>query len=215
MKRRREKEKLFRCDHTLKQKKQCIWDYFSRIFVVLSSSTNFFLEVSLSFVSECRQQNRVGYLSEKRKKIKKKHFNFPTFDIKRSTFTCSTTSIMATNTKSTTASSSTRLPSESNARMVQNFHLVWLDGSIDETNDDCRNSITKLRQVVNAVSTFVDVDECIDFINGIQEERAFVIFSGALGKIAVPMVHDKPQVNTIYIFCGNKGHHEKMGQRMA
>jgi tetratricopeptide (TPR) repeat protein len=93
--------------------------------------------------------------------------------------------------------------------MVQNFHLVWLDGSIDETNDDCRNSITKLRQVVNAVSTFVDVDQCIDFINGIQEERAFVIFSGALGKTTVPIVHDKPQVNTIYIFCGNKGHHEK------
>ncbi len=23
------------------------------------------------------------------------------------------------------------------------------------------------------------------------------------------MVHDKPQVNTIYIFCGNKGYHEK------
>jgi tetratricopeptide (TPR) repeat protein len=93
--------------------------------------------------------------------------------------------------------------------MVQNFHLVWLDGSIDETNDDCRNSITKLRQVVNTVNTFVDVDECIDFINGIKEERAFVIFSGALGKTTVPMVHDKPQVNTIYIFCGNKGHHEK------
>jgi hypothetical protein len=96
-----------------------------------------------------------------------------------------------------------------NARIVQNFHLVWLDGSIDETNDDCRNSITKLRQVVNTVNTFVDVDECIDFINGIKQERAFVISSGALGKTTVPMVHDKPQVNTIYIFCGNKGHHEK------
>jgi hypothetical protein len=93
--------------------------------------------------------------------------------------------------------------------MVQNFHLVWLDESIDETNDDCRNSITKLRQVVNTVNTFVDVDECINFINGIKQERAFMISSGALGQTTVPMVHDKPQVNTIYIFCGNKGHHEK------
>jgi hypothetical protein len=59
----------------------------------------------------------------------------------------------------------TRLP---NARMVQNFLLLWLDGSIDEkNNDDCRNSITKLRQVVNTVNTFTDADECIDFINGI------------------------------------------------
>jgi hypothetical protein len=68
-----------------------------------------------------------------------------------------------------------------NVRLVQNFHLVWLDGSIDETNDDYRNSIMKLRQVINTVNTFVDVDECIDFINGIKQERAFVISSGALG----------------------------------
>jgi tetratricopeptide (TPR) repeat protein len=66
-----------------------------------------------------------------------------------------------------------------------------------------------LRQVVNTVNTFIDVDECINFINGINQERAFVISSGALGKTTVPMVHDKPQVNTIYIFCGNKGYHEK------
>src|ERR1700721_1750421 len=122
---------------------------------------------------------------------------------------------MATNKKLTTAttskeSSRTGPHQPRNARMVQNFHLVWLDGSIDEiNNDDCRNSITKLRQVVNTVNTFIDVDECIDFINGIQEETAFMISSGALGQTAVPMVHGKPQVNTIYIFCGNKAQHEK------
>ncbi len=117
---------------------------------------------------------------------------------------------MATNTKSTTAPSSTGSQRLRNVRMIQNFHLVWLDKSIDELNDDdCRNSITKLRQVVNTVNTFVDVNECIDFINDIKEERAFVISSGALGQTTVPMVHDKPQVNAIYIFCRNKGYHEK------
>jgi hypothetical protein len=41
--------------------------------------------------------------------------------------------------------------------MVQNFHLVWLDGSIDEeNNDDCRNSIRKLGQFFNA---FTNVEE--------------------------------------------------------
>jgi tetratricopeptide (TPR) repeat protein len=97
--------------------------------------------------------------------------------------------------------------------MIQNFHLVWLDGSIDEiNNDDCRNSITKLRQVVNTVNTFIDVDECIEFINGIKEEKTFMISSGALGPTIVPVVHGKPQVSTIYIFCGNKARHEKWAQ---
>jgi tetratricopeptide (TPR) repeat protein len=94
--------------------------------------------------------------------------------------------------------------------MIQNFHLVWLDGSIDEdNNDDCRNTIIKLRQVVNTVNTFIDVDECIDFINDIKEEKTFMIISGTFGQTTVPVVHDKLQVSTIYIFCGNKAHHEK------
>ncbi|HWY35013.1 MAG TPA: hypothetical protein VNX68_10225, partial [Nitrosopumilaceae archaeon] len=108
------------------------------------------------------------------------------------------------------ASSSTRPQRLRNARMVQNFHLVWLDGRIDEiNNDDFRNSITKLRQVVNTVNTFTDVDECIDFINRNKEEKAFMISSGAIGETIVPMVHDKPQVSTIYIFCENKARYEK------
>lgn len=42
-------------------------------------------------------------------------------------------------------------------RMVENFHLVWLDGSIDGKNDDdYLDSINKLREVVN---TFTDVDK--------------------------------------------------------
>jgi tetratricopeptide (TPR) repeat protein len=94
--------------------------------------------------------------------------------------------------------------------MVQNFHLVWLDGNIDEVNnDDCRKSIIQLRQVVNTVNTFIDVDECIDFINDIQEEKTFMICSGALGQTTVPLVHDKLQVSTIYIFCENTTWHEE------
>jgi tetratricopeptide (TPR) repeat protein len=94
--------------------------------------------------------------------------------------------------------------------MLQNFHLVWLDASIDEVNnEDCRKSITKLQKVVNTVNTFTDMDECIDFINGIKEEKTFMISSGALGQTTVPMLHDKPQVSKIYIFCGNKARHEQ------
>jgi tetratricopeptide (TPR) repeat protein len=101
-------------------------------------------------------------------------------------------------------------PRTRSRRMIQNFHLVWLDGSIDEVNsDDCRNSIAKLRQVVNTVNTFTDVNECIEFINSIPEEKAFMISSGAFGQTTIPAVHDKSQVSTIFIFCGNKARHEK------
>jgi tetratricopeptide (TPR) repeat protein len=99
-------------------------------------------------------------------------------------------------------------------RIVQNFRLIWLDGSINEVdNNDCRKTITKLRQVVNSVNTFMDADECIDFINSIQEEKVFIICSGTFSQTIIPIVHDKSKVNTIYIFCENKAWHKKWVQQ--
>jgi hypothetical protein len=87
------------------------------------------------------------------------------------------------------------------ARGIQNFLLVWIDGNIDEiNNEDCRNSITKLRQVVNNVNKFTDMDEFIEFISDIEQEKTFKISSGAFGQTIVPKIHDKSQVSTIYIF---------------
>ena len=98
-------------------------------------------------------------------------------------------------------------------RIIQNFHLVWLDRKINE--NDCRKSIKKLKQIVNTVNTFVDVDECINFIDKIQEETTFMITSGAFGEKTVPIIHNKKQINAIYIFCGNKTHHEKWVQEWS
>jgi tetratricopeptide (TPR) repeat protein len=92
--------------------------------------------------------------------------------------------------------------------MVQNFHLVWLDGNINETNDDCRNSITKLRQVVNTVNTFADVDECIDFITDMSE-TCFVIISGEFSPLIISIVQDISPVSCVYIFSKNNVLHEK------
>src|ERR1700734_577518 len=99
-------------------------------------------------------------------------------------------------------------------RMVQNFLLIWLDGSIAEVNnDDCRNSITKLLQVVNDVNTFTDIDECVDFITNITQETVFMIVSGTFSQIIVPLVQDISQVSCVYIFCENKTQHENWAQQ--
>jgi hypothetical protein len=93
--------------------------------------------------------------------------------------------------------------------MVQNFRLVWLDENLDNINrDDGRNSITQLRQVINAVDIFIDADECIDFIINNKEGKIFMMVSGAFSQIIVPVIQDIPHVSSIYIFCENKARHE-------
>jgi hypothetical protein len=112
--------------------------------------------------------------------------------------------------KPATATTLRARPSTRPCRIVQNFHLVWLGGSIDKANNDaCRNSITKLRQVVNTVNIFTDVDECIDFITDTKDDRALMVISGELNEIIMPTVQEISQVSAVYIFCENKELHEK------
>jgi hypothetical protein len=71
----KEKGKHFKCDHTSKQKKQCLCHYFTRIFVFLLLSTNFSLEVSVFLCDSIGNRIEWGTRVRKEKKIKKKHSN--------------------------------------------------------------------------------------------------------------------------------------------
>ena len=95
-----------------------------------------------------------------------------------------------------------------NMQLVQNVLLIWLDSNIEEKSSDCQNTITHLRGAVNAVNIFTDGDECIQFLDDMGNEKACMIISGALGQHIMPRVHDLSQIDSIFIFCGNKTYHE-------
>ncbi|CAF1324274.1 unnamed protein product [Adineta steineri] len=103
------------------------------------------------------------------------------------------------------ASSNIRQPRQ---RIAQNYLLIWVDASINETNKDCQNTLAQLKNVVNDVNLCTELDQCIRVLNKVGKERAFVITSGSLGQHLVPEIHDIPQLDAIYIFCGNKSRHE-------
>ncbi|CAF1480451.1 unnamed protein product [Adineta steineri] len=114
-------------------------------------------------------------------------------------------------TTATTTSQCTRvrLQRPAHVRRIQNFILIWLDANINTDTEKCQNIISQLREVVNTIYTFTNVDECVNFINGIQEEKVFIIFSDAYEQTTVPVIHDKPQVSTIFILCENKKRYEQ------
>jgi hypothetical protein len=96
-----------------------------------------------------------------------------------------------------------------NTQMVQNVLLMWLDNNIDDNSDDCRNTITHLRPVVNTINTFTDVDQCVDSLTNIDSENVCMIISDTLGQYIVPLIHDVAQLHTIVIYCKNKVPHEQ------
>ena len=117
-------------------------------------------------------------------------------------------------TLSTNRSAAAPLP-PGTRRLLQNFLLVWLDANLDESKADFKNSLERLRNVVASIITFQDVTECINFLNEISQEKAFIIVSGALGRQVVPDLEDMPQIQSVYIFCGNKATHKEWASKMA
>ena len=91
--------------------------------------------------------------------------------------------------------------------------LIWLDSNIDESKDDSRKSTAKLRKVIKNVNTFTDANTCEEFLRNISEEKIFLIASGSLGQRIVPTIHDKQQINSIFVFCGDKSYHENWAKQ--
>ncbi|CAM4778595.1 unnamed protein product [Rotaria magnacalcarata] len=96
----------------------------------------------------------------------------------------------------------------SRRRMTQNYLVIWVDGKIDENNDDCRNTLVQLRAVISDVNVCRTPEQCVEFLNEIDDGKAFIISSGALGQTLVNDIHGIPKVDAIYIFCDNKECHE-------
>jgi hypothetical protein len=98
------------------------------------------------------------------------------------------------------------------SRIVEDFTVIWLDSTINDTNEDTQNSITELQQIANTVITFRDSDQCIDFMTDTKYEKVFLIISGSLGHKLVPLIENITRINFIYILCRNKQINEEWAE---
>ena len=96
--------------------------------------------------------------------------------------------------------------------IVQNFLLVWLHDSLDETKDDFQNSLIQLRSIVNTVHNFTNADQCVDFITDINDETIFMIISRTFGEIIIPIIHNISQLDSIFVLCNNTTNDANLAQ---
>ncbi|CAF2078264.1 unnamed protein product [Rotaria magnacalcarata] len=93
-------------------------------------------------------------------------------------------------------------------RMVQNFLLVWLDANIDERKVDYQKSLTKLRNIAVTVEPFTDVDQCVDYLTSIDDQKIYLITTASIGQTTVPLIHDIAQLDKIFVFCSSTDSHK-------
>ena len=93
---------------------------------------------------------------------------------------------------------------QSMKRMVQNFFLVWIDISNDESTADFHNSLVQLRSVVSDVSSFKQQDYAIDYLTDNLAMSGFLIVTDTMGAQLLPLIHDIPLLHTIYILANDQ-----------
>ncbi|CAF1516683.1 unnamed protein product, partial [Rotaria sp. Silwood1] len=126
-----------------------------------------------------------------------------------------TSTATVTNEPATIITHSTSVLPRSACRIIQNFLLVWLDANFDESGSDFKNSLQHLRKIVASITTFTDAQQCVNFLSEIKKEKVFMIVSGSLGRQIVPEIEALPQLEVIYVFCGNQSIHEQWAKKIS
>ena len=101
----------------------------------------------------------------------------------------------------------------SNQRISQNFLLIWLDGNIDKSTVDYQDTFSQLQSVVNIVNVFTEQNEAIDFLTELDELKVFLLIGGNESQHILPLIHDIPQLDVIYILTSNISQHEQLVEK--
>ena len=80
---------------------------------------------------------------------------------------------------------------------------------MDQSNEHFQGKLVQLRCIVNDVNLFTQRDECIDFLTEVDDKKAFLLVEGALGRRITPLIHDIPQLDSIYFISRNPSRYEQ------
>lgn len=88
---------------------------------------------------------------------------------------------------------------QSKRRALQNYRLIWLNPSTCELNTIHDTTLEELRNIVHEINIFTDIDQYVDFLTDIEEEKVLGIIPSTLAKLLIPYIHDVIALNSIYV----------------
>ncbi|CAF3506055.1 unnamed protein product [Rotaria socialis] len=91
----------------------------------------------------------------------------------------------------------------------KNFHLIWLADEVHELKTKFPQAFNYLQNMFVSIDFFSESDFFVNFLYEMNNRKIVLIVSGGLGKNTVPAVHDATELDSIFIFCHNRAHHEQ------
>ncbi|CAF3687228.1 unnamed protein product [Rotaria sp. Silwood1] len=85
-----------------------------------------------------------------------------------------------------------------------NFILIWLNSSVNEYDNQYNDLMTQFQRITKSIRLFTDVDQCIEFMRNIEDDKVLIILSNNIDMTYVPLINDLHQVDSIYIFSNEE-----------
>ena len=102
-----------------------------------------------------------------------------------------------------------------NVQVLQSNNTM--ENEIDDDTTLCVDSdmFRKLSDEVYCLKYFSTIEKGLEYINNNLQKKIFFISSGSIGEMVIPRIVDLPQIQGIYIFCGNIEYHSKWADPYA
>ncbi|CAF1026034.1 unnamed protein product [Adineta steineri] len=84
------------------------------------------------------------------------------------------------------------------------YIIIWLDRDLDISNEDNQELLSRLHSAVSIIKTFTNMDQCITYLEQIQNEKVFLIISDYFIKQIASLEEQFNQINSVYIFSNRK-----------
>ena len=96
-------------------------------------------------------------------------------------------------------------------RIIQEFLLIRLDINMDSSqgHDAFSRSIADLHSTVSGIYTFIDIDECIDFLTDIEHQKVLMIVHDEVGGNTMSFLHQIPQLSAVFISSDDESNYKQ------
>ncbi|CAF0861539.1 unnamed protein product [Adineta ricciae] len=90
-----------------------------------------------------------------------------------------------------------------------NYQLVWLAHNIEKIQQDFTQSFNDLQSMTKSMEVFSSADVLVNHIFENNRNKIILVIAGALGENTIPIIHDAPHLDAVFVFCLNRSRHEK------
>lgn len=87
---------------------------------------------------------------------------------------------------------------------LEDLVIIWLDPNMNETEEEFITRKGDLREIVDYITAFSDIDKCFNHIKTIKEEKIFLIVTGLLDTSYIDIIEESSQITLVYIYNQSK-----------